>query len=267
MEWILHPTHTAQWNSQINALPHDVLGFHASNWVSDFVETVPVVAHLKDAQTGKYILNNQHHIQSLGLSSKDSLIGLTAHDLFEKSEIYSQLGPAVLSWKDEQLKKTEEWDDQVRTTQRPLSFQNVYCLVSGFIEMEFSIKLPISSHKDKKTAAILTYNQDITDSHYNLSSLFKLYRGYYFDKQAITLLLQYLKIDDYFIHLPTVREMQMLFALHEQTNRKKAARLLNISCHTLASHFQHLKEKLIIPDLNEVLRQLRIPRDERGKRK
>lgn len=104
--------------------------------------------------------------------------------------------------------------------------------------------------------ATITLTQDLT-SQIHLPDLFQLYRHYYPDTQAIQQLSKHLKIDSYFTKLPTVKEMKMLLALCGQSNRKKVSRLFNISHNTLASHLQHLKEKLIVPDLHEVLTHLR----------
>ncbi len=58
----------------------------------DLVEKLNGPAHIKDAQTGKYIYNNHARVASLNLDSIDDLIGLTAQDILSKnSRFYDDL--------------------------------------------------------------------------------------------------------------------------------------------------------------------------------
>lgn len=238
--------------------------YYLIDWLSDFIETLPIGAHVKETQTGKYILCNGYDIVALGLTSKEEKIGLTAYDLFSEHGVFfrgqylkKNLTPAIAAWQEEELRKIADLERQVQATQRPIQVQCLQILSNGFIQLEQSVKFPIPDRDNKKIIAILTYATDLT-SQCDLLHLFQHYRQYYPGPIAVELLSKYLEIDQYLYCLLTVREMQVLLALYQQLNRKKAARLLNISSNTLASHLQHLKElKLTKPDLNEVLMQIR----------
>lgn len=238
-------------------LEHQLLTGIGSSF-SDLIEALPFQAHLKDAQTGKYILSNCYDVQSLGLASEKDLIGLTAYDLFSERGIIVKSNPGadISRWKKLELERIEKLEYKAMNTKRPCRHRGAQCLINGFVRFEDVIKVPIPDCDHKKIIAILTFCNNVT-FHYNLFDIFQLYRQYYADKEAVRLLLKYLQIDHYFLQLPTVRELQVFLALDQHSSRKRIAKLLNISHHTVASHLQHLKEsKLTTPDFNEVLLRL-----------
>ncbi len=62
------------------------------SFLYDLVEKLNGCAHIKDAQTGKYIYNNYARIASLKLDSTHDLIGLTAGDILAPdSRFYNNL--------------------------------------------------------------------------------------------------------------------------------------------------------------------------------
>jgi hypothetical protein len=88
--------------------------------------------------------------------------------------------------------------------------------------------------------------------------LLELYRKYYPSTHAIKLILEYLKFDNDFKKLPTVREMQLLLALYQQPSREKAAKFLNIPYNVLFLHIRDIEEnKLVKHNLSEVLTKIR----------
>lgn len=227
------------------------------NCLPDLIETSSDLIHLRDAQTGKYILGNNRCAKWFGLELADKLIGLTVEDLVATGGFWKlDFTPAFEHWKNMEPIRARQFDYQVRTSLRCMSVQRIFCTYEGFIEFRNVIKLPVLNGK-KKIIAILSISQDLTPQC-PLSRLLLLYREYYPDDRAIQQMLRYVEIGHYFVHLPTFREMQVLFALHEYMSRKYAARHLDISPNTLASHIQHLKEKLTTPNYNQILLQLRV---------
>src|SRR5260363_309919 len=201
---------------------------------SDFIRELEFPVYLKDAQTGKFILSNAHHVylrKNIGaLQSPDDLIGLTADDLqntqsFVPSRIYKIANA---------LKSALKIDAKS----------------IGRSSMEMMKNLD-----KRKIIAVLAYDLPL---HHSLFNLFRLYQEYYSDRLSVVLFLNYLSIEHCFYRPPTAKEMQIFLMLYQQPNRKKATQLLNISYNTLTSYLQHIKEEILIkPNLNEVLDQLR----------
>lgn len=236
-------------------LDHEIAGI-GNSVLFNFVKTAASPAQLKDAQTGKYLLSNLHFIEKPCSQSAYDLTGLTIDDVFSKDGLWQQdFSPVFTHWKAKEQEKIKKFDALVRSTQCPITIRRILFTFEGFILFQKFIKLPVPSHDNKKIIAILSYSHDLT-FRLGLSNLFQLYRKYYPDSEAISQILKYLKISDYFTSLPTVRETQVLFAMHQHDNRKILARLLDISPNTVAVYVQHLKEKLTMP-LYKLLMQLR----------
>lgn len=186
----------------------------ASMALSDWVEEMPYIAHLKDAQTGRYIHSNDYWIQKLGLGSAGDIYGLTVDDLTGADGIYTKwnFGHSFLHWKKELPEEIHRLESQVQIKKHFASARRVYFTSNGSILVSALVKQPVLSRDNQKVVAILTYSQDLTPKQ-NLSSLLKLYLEYYPEQRAIQQLLIYLDIDGYFIELPTEKELRTLFAL------------------------------------------------------
>lgn len=245
---------------QIHVLLHNQLDLYSSSWLSDFIEAAPGESYIRDACTKKYLACNTAMIHGCGLESVDDCIGLTPAELWLEDITHRRerlcLNNAVICSEEIEAKRIEQLDSQMKSNYSPLNSHRVVLNFKGFVEFNKVTLLSIPDRLHKKALLFLRLSQDLT-SQLNLPDLLQLYRKYYPDIQAIQLLSKYLKIESCFIKLPTVREMQILLTLHSQPNRKKTAKLFDISSNTLASHLQNLKEKLITPDLNEVLMKLR----------
>jgi len=226
----------------------------SESFLSDLIDTLSL-STLKDADEKRYIEVNSKWAEYLGIESANELIGLKVDDL---NSIVAKFdcSPAFRCDNSAHLEQTKTFDNQLLEIGGKINFQEIIFTPECFIHIKETTKLPIFGHIRNKIIAILTYYNDITN-HTDLSTLFSLYRKYYQEKQAIQLLLRYLKIYGYFLQLPTVRELEVLFAMYSHAHRKHLSRCLNISYNTVASHVQHIKDKLIKPDFNEVLTQLR----------
>lgn len=230
---------------------------HLDNHLYDLIETSGDLIHLRETQTGKYILGNTRCAQWFGLELSDKLVGLTINDLVAPNGIWKlDFSPAFERWKQLEPGRVNALNNQVKATHRTLSVQRIFCTYEGFLEFRKLIKLPVFNDK-RKVIAILSVSQDLT-LQCSLSHLLTIYRQYYSDERAVQQILKYVNVDRYFVQTPTLRELQVLFSMHAHTSRKHVASHLNISPNTLASHIQHLKDKLITPSYNEVLLELRV---------
>lgn len=147
MKWILHPNHTAQWENQslINALSE-------SSWMTDFTEALsdstiahPISFFVRDANTSKYLLANTGEARLYGLESPDELIGLSFYDLWIEDVHHRKeklrLNNTVLHWEEEELKRAEQREDQIRSTKLPLNINRACPTHNHFYSMGESEKI------------------------------------------------------------------------------------------------------------------------------
>lgn len=198
---------------------------HIENVLLELIDEMPYAISLKDVRTGKYTHNNSLYAKRLGLKNNDSVIGLTANDL----EMYKKwdFSFPFRQWKTNDLDYIRKSDYEVKTTIHKHISLHIFFTSDGFIGFDKNIKLPVPSSDNRKVIAILTCSYDIT-IQFGLFKLFRLYQKYYSDTHAIKLLLIYLKIEDGFKNLPTIKEMHLLFALYHEPSGKRAAQFLNI---------------------------------------
>ncbi|WP_158641868.1 hypothetical protein [Candidatus Glomeribacter gigasporarum] len=131
--------------------------------VDDFVENYVGACHLKDIQTGQYLLGNFNIVQSLKFESVDNFIGLTIHDLCSDGGVYkNHLNPSILDWKNKEIEKIKKLEYQTQSTKQPVSIKGVYFTIDGFIQFERMRKVPVLNHEHRKIIALLTCMQDIT---------------------------------------------------------------------------------------------------------
>lgn len=189
----------------------------AGNALSDLIEESPHIAHLKDAQTGKYILSNRCWAERLAIAPAD-IAGLTYDDIAGESpnSVYSKWSstPSFTSWKSNIREKVAALELHALQTQKKQAENYFGFTPNGFILSESFVKIPILSQDSRHTIAILTYSQDLTPQQ-RLPELFNLYKRFYDEKEAIQLLLEYLDIDYYFNELPTEKEIQALFKIQQ----------------------------------------------------
>ncbi len=242
------------------------------SYFSDFITGLDFPVYLKDAQTGKFILSNAHHVYLRknidALQSPDDLIGLTADDLqetqgFVPARVYKVANELKSALRVDAKNVCHGFMEMMKNLDNNV-LKNSICRISGpyasildsgYIYMRRTIKQPILNLDKRKIIAVLAYDCPF---YHSLFDLFQLYQEYYSDRLSVVLFLDYLNMGHCFYKPPTVKEMQVLLMLHQQPNRKKAAQLLNISYNTLIFYLQRVKEEVLIrPNLNEVLDQLR----------
>lgn len=196
---------------------NDQLSF-ANAALSDLIEELPYIAHLKDIQTGKYIRSNYHWIETLGLESADEIYGLTVEDLTSTEGVYAKwnFSHAFTRWKNDLPKEIHRLESQVKNTKQPANIRRAYFTAEGSIRVSNLIKQPVLNY-NKELIAVLTLSQDLTPKQ-DLSKLLRLYLEYYPERQAIQQLSMYLNIDGYFTALPTLEEMQALLVMSQHAD-------------------------------------------------
>ncbi len=230
------------------------------------IEGLSSAANVKEVNTGKYILCNYHAIEALELDSVNDLIGQTTDDIYSDHGIYNKdLDSRIIDWRSREPEKIKAFEIQAKLTKRPVNLKRPYFTVNGLIRFESMTKIPILDHANQNVIAMLTSSQDLT-FQLGLFRLCQLYQDYYPERKAIQQLLKHLGIDLYFSELPTLREIQVLFAIRRHSHHAYVAKLLQLSPVSIQRHISRLHSKLsALTTLQEILIHLRnIPIDERG---
>src|SRR5260364_399157 len=107
----------------------------ASAALSDLIEEAPCIAHLKDAQTGKYIYSNDHWIEKLGLKSAKDIYGLTVDDLTGTDSVYTKwnFGHSFLYYREELSKEIHRLESQAQIQKHCVSSNRIYPACFSFI--------------------------------------------------------------------------------------------------------------------------------------
>lgn len=221
--------------------------------LTDFVQHLPLSAHVKDIKTGKYLLSNKTNSRIYGIEDEEEIIGLTVHDLDRK--MYSK-------WGKEYAKIVYKLDREVKKKNYVVKDEGRVIFDSkGLLRLQTMIKIPVRGINNK-IKCIFTFSQNLTDriDHFDL---FKLYLHQYLKKRdAIQSFLAHLQIDHFFYFderkdCPSEKQVLVMLALSEQHNYKSVARLLNINYKTVESHIFQLKYKIIFGSLDKVIVQIR----------
>ncbi len=237
----------------------------SGEFLSDFLENYYDAGHVRDACTRKHLQANYYEAAYNGLESIDDLIGVTPREIWiddvcqRKSKL--NLDSTVIYSEQNNMIRAEEFENQLLSTKRPVSFSLLHIYFNGLIGVNKLIKIPISSGDNKKVIAFLTIFQDLTPQ-LPLQRLFNLYQeSFPFSKQkAIQHLLRHLELDSHFnpLSLPTYKEVQILLAMSEVSQCKVLAQQFEVSVPTMSNHITHIREKIVSPfTLRHVLSKLR----------
>ncbi len=221
--------------------------------LSDMVRYLPYPAHVKDIQSGKYMLSNQENVEIYGMDKVDDIIGMTVHDL--DSRMRSRWGITY-------AKVIDQLDYEVNDKNTTRVDENRVLVNSeGLLRLQTMVKIPAQGF-DNKPKAILTFSYDLLD-RLNNNDLFQLYLKKYVKKyDAIKYFLIHLNIDEYFYSnqkkdFPSEKQILVMLALAEQRNYKRIAAQLNIAYKTVESHIAKLKEKITSGNLDQMVYRLR----------
>lgn len=217
----------------------------------NFINHLPHPWHIKEVETGKYILSNHANVKIYGLRNPDEIIGLTVHDLNHK-----------MQWGIQYIDLIEQLDQQTKKTREVmLDHDRVLVGDRGLLRLQTMVKVPLKG-LDERVKAILTYSYNVVDRLTDFE-LFTLYlKQYQKKREAIKCFLIHINASKYFNlslrnAMPSVKQVLVLIALSEHRNYKNAAKTLNISYKTLESHIVGIKNKLVNVGLDQIVFNIR----------
>ena len=206
----------------------------SGDFLSSLIDIFPYPAHVKDILPGKYIFSNQKNAEIYGMNSED-VIGMTVNDLNTLMQ---------KNWDCKYPKTVEQLDYSVKENKEPvIDKERVILTKNGIIRLQNMTKVPVISLNHKVTA-VFTFSEDLTGKA-DLFYVFSLYRKYYSRNRACLQFLNYLKLTDTFIKMPSVAEIYVLLAMREDNAQKGIAERINIKPKTVEDHVRHLREKLV----------------------
>jgi len=215
------------------------------SFLENFVSSQQFPATVKDIKTGQYILGNQAVALLSGLKPED-YIGLTAQDIGYINHL-----------KESTIKNILTIDAHVAMQKINFArFKQAFFTKKKLIIIEEVTKKPVFDAKGH-VVAILGYSANAT-LNTDLVYLFSLYQQYLPIREAIFYFIQHMKLNSFFHTLPTKQELIILLAMRKSSNAKAVARELHISPRTVHEHKAHLRDKLTVFNLDELLMHLRI---------
>ena len=220
------------------------------------IHALPFAAHIRNIDTGKYIIANKAHAENYGFTEASIITDFSYDDKYHyrRNKLESLKGSLILE--DEHKAFIDLANMQADTSKQPLHFKICTLFPTGFIYAANLKKIPLFDYQDKINA-VLTFSEDITHS-LDLLGLYHLYKKHYPIQQAIRQFLNYIKIAHYFHKLPTNQEVTTLLMLRYSTTSKYVARKLDISYRTVEEYKARLRNKLKVINLDGLLLLLRM---------
>lgn len=205
------------------------------------IEHFPVSASLKEADTGRYIVNNAYNARQFGVADPSQLVGLTIHDL----------GARRSDWGMRYAHTIEKLDFSARDKKTHVLGRHGFLDDSGEAQLEEMVKFPVLGARGN-ILGIVTYRHDITQS-LPPNSLYRLQLHFHDTQIAIKRTLSYLKIAQCFIALPTDAQLRVFLLKVERFSNKEVGKFLGMSDRTVECHFSALRNKVVDGNLAHVL--------------
>lgn len=227
----------------------DIQPFHnpfllLGDFLETFVHSQHFPATVKDARTGRYVICNTAIAMREDLPV-DEYIGLTAYDIGK-----------MLDLKKDVIENAVQVDSRLHQGKISIAqYRQILFTRQHSILIEEVIKKPVLDPQGK-ILAILSYGHDIT-VYSDPLFLFSLYQKYCTTKEAIKHFLQYMKLDRFFYLWPTKQELMVLLMMRKTTIAKYIAKELKLHPRTIYVHTAHLRDKLKLIELDDLLIQLR----------
>lgn len=207
-----------------------------SNLIS-LIENFPVSASLKESDTGRFIINNDHNLRQFGIENWRDITGLRIQDIsFPQSE-----------WGRQYARSVEMLDIAVRETKSPTIRRSRFIDKSGGVQMEEVTKLPIFGFHGR-VLGIVSYRYDVTRSLPPIS-IYQLHRHFYPVVEAIKRSLVFFGVETHFLFLPTEAQICTFLLRSERYSNKEVARFMGISDRTVECHCTALRNKIVDGDL------------------
>jgi len=207
----------------------------------ELVETCPNPASFKEADTGKYIVNNAANARQFGILDPNDLIGLTVHDLKFSQPV----------WGIQYANAIEKLDFLASDEKRFVTDRHLFLDDSGDVQYEKLTKFPVLGLR-KNVLGIVTYRHDLTHT-IPLADLCALYEQFYEKAETITRLLQHFKIDTNFITQPSEGQFNVLLQKAHGYSTKEIAKRLDLAPRTVDSHMAALRTKAVDGGLSSAL--------------
>ena len=209
------------------------------------IENFPVSASLKEADTGRYIINNKYNARQFGIENPTDLVGLTIHDVnFSQPKWGAHYASAI-----------EKLDFRARDKKTHVLGRHQFLDDSGEAQLEEMVKFPVLGSRGN-ILGIVTYRHDVTPT-LAPSQLYQLHRNFYEAKSAIKRALAYLHLEQVFIAKPTDAQFRVFLLKAERFANKEVAKTLGMSDRTVESHLAALRSKVVDGNIALALNQVK----------
>lgn len=210
----------------------------------DLVRRLPISACYKEADTGRYIVNNLANSQVFGIESPDKVVGLTIRDLpFNQQSWGKRFGDVIC-----------RMDFAAQESKQPTHCRQRFLDGDGNARLEAILKIPVLGMR-RNVIGIVTIGQDCT-REYTPTQLYQLYRYFYAAPDAVRRVLLRLNLNTLFVSPPSDIQFRVLLYRAERYSTKEIARFLGLSPRTVDCHLRALRNKIFEGDLLDVLRQI-----------
>jgi|GEM_PF-6778503 len=209
------------------------------------IENFPVSASLKEADTGRYIVNNLYNAQQFGIKNPKDMVGLTIHDVN-----FSHPG-----WGTQYASAIEKLDFLARDKKTHVLGRHQFLDDSGEAQLEEMVKFPVLGSQGN-ILGIVTYRHDVTPT-LAPSQLYQLHRNFYEAKSAISRVLDYLELEQLFVTKPTDAQFRVFLLKAERFANKEVAKYLGVSDRTVECHLAALRDKAVDGNIARALNQVK----------
>ena len=205
------------------------------------IESFPVPASFKEADTGRYIVSNAHNSRQLGIENPLDLIGLTINDV----------RLCQPEWGAQYARAIENLDFRARESKSHVVGKHRFLDDNGEVRFEEMVKFPVLGAA-KNILGIVTYRHDVT-STLGPTALYGMYRTFYRTDDAIGRVMLCLKIGCFFVAPPTDAQFRIFLMKLERLSNKEIANCVGASVRTVECHLNALRNKIVDGNLNRVI--------------
>ncbi|MBY0379500.1 MAG: hypothetical protein K2P99_03750 [Burkholderiales bacterium] len=215
------------------------------SFAEDVINGYSGSAHLKDIQSGKYVISNISNLDIFGFSAQDQIIGYSIWDLNSFMSPY---------WGNNFANEINDIDIKTSFTNINHNIKKWFLSPDKKLRLHEIQKIPIKNSKGKITSILTLSNNNISNCNY-----FELYRNYKFfyknKNTAIKEFLSHIEAIDYFYCLPTESELEILILKYKYNFPvKEISSILKKSVKSIEQHIYNLRSiKLLNFDLYNVL--------------
>lgn len=216
----------------------------------DWIQAMPNSAHIKEAESGKYITTNKRNLSTYGFSKEEDFIGLTLNDINCFMHAY---------WGESFAKEMHEFDEEAKSQSgKTLVKRKTFKDKNNFIRCQEICKTPLSAQKsNNKLDFILTMTIEYTDT-VPLLDLYYKYRQFHKSKaEAVRYFTEYLGVKEFFYEQLTEKETICLLSAKQDQSYKYIAQQLGVSLKTVETHLSNIANKLKNYSVREVFSFLR----------